>query len=137
MYCRANKYYLNVKDRAFYKKLAHRKKFNLDQILRHCASIYCLKLRLALANKLGKNPLGNHNGCKALLNSYSTLYGKKFLWYKRRSEVSKISRVFLLHQIWIVKYSVKYSTVDCKYLLFLQYFFFRSKPKQYKKCQYS
>ena len=31
--------------------------------------------------------------------------------------------VFLLCQIWIVKYSVKYSTVDCKYLLFLQDFF--------------
>ena len=30
MYRRANKYYLNVKDGAFYKKLAHRKKFNLD-----------------------------------------------------------------------------------------------------------
>ena len=36
-----------------------------------------------------------------------------------------------------VKYSVRYSTVDCKYLLFLQDFFFRLKPKQYKKCQYS
>ena len=33
------------------------------------------------------------------------------------------SRVFLLRQIWIVKYSVKYSTVDCKYLLFQQDFF--------------
>ena len=36
-----------------------------------------------------------------------------------------------------VNYSVKYLTVDCKYLLFLQDFFFRLKPKQYKKCQYS
>ena len=36
-----------------------------------------------------------------------------------------------------VNYSVKYSTFDCKYLLFLQDFFFRLKPKQYKKCQYS
>ena len=44
------------------------------------------------------------------------------------------SRVFLLHQIWIVKYSVKYSTVDCKYLLFLQDFFFKLKPKQYKNA---
>ena len=35
-----------------------------------------------------------------------------------------------------VNYSVKYSTVDCKYLLFLQEFFFRLKPKKYKKCQY-
>ena len=34
-----------------------------------------------------------------------------------------------------VNYSVKNSTVDCKYLLFLQDFFFRLKPKQYKKCQ--
>ena len=45
----------------------------------------------------------------------------------------KKSRVFLLRQIWICKYSVKYSTVDCKYL---QDFFFRLKPKLYKKCQY-
>ena len=36
-----------------------------------------------------------------------------------------------------VNYSIKNSTVDCKYLLFLQDFFFRLKPKQYKKCQYS
>ena len=35
-----------------------------------------------------------------------------------------------------VNYSVKNSTVDCKYLLFLQDFFFRLKPKQYKKYQY-
>ena len=33
-----------------------------------------------------------------------------------------------------VNYSVKYSTVDCKYLLFLQDFFFRLKPKQYKNA---
>ena len=44
------------------------------------------------------------------------------------------SRVFLLCQIWIVKYCVKYSTVDCKYLLFLQDFFFRLKSKQYKNA---
>ena len=31
-----------------------------------------------------------------------------------------------------VNYSVKNSTVDCNYLLFLQDFFFRLKPKQYK-----
>ena len=36
-----------------------------------------------------------------------------------------------------INYSVKYSTVDCNYLLFLQDYFFRSKPKHYKKCQYS
>jgi hypothetical protein len=36
-----------------------------------------------------------------------------------------------------VNYSVENSIVDCKYLLFLQDFFFRLKPKQYKKCQYS
>ena len=29
-------------------------------------------------------------------------------------------QVFLLHQIWIIKYYVKYSTVDCKYFFFLQ-----------------
>ena len=34
-------------------------------------------------------------------------------------------------------YSVKYSTADSKYLHFLQYFFFRLKPKQYIKFQYS
>ena len=44
--------------------------------------------------------------------------------------------VILLCQIWIVKYFVKYSTVDCIYLLFPQHFFFRLKPKQHKKCQY-
>ena len=47
--------------------------------------------------------------------------------------LDQIAKVFLLWQIWIIKYS----TVDCKYLLFLQDFFFRLKPKQYKKCQYS
>ena len=36
-----------------------------------------------------------------------------------------------------VNYSVKNWNVDCKYLLFLQEFFFRLKPKQYKKYQYS
>ena len=35
-----------------------------------------------------------------------------------------------------VNYSIKNLTVDCKHLLFLQDFFFRLKPKQYKKCQY-
>ena len=33
-----------------------------------------------------------------------------------------------------VNFSVKSSTVDCKYLLFLQDFFFRLKPKQYKNA---
>ena len=33
-----------------------------------------------------------------------------------------------------LNYSVKYSTVDCKYLLFLQDFLFRLKPKQYKNA---
>ena len=41
--------------------------------------------------------------------------------------------MFLFRQIWIVKYSA----VDCKYLLFLQDFILRSKLKQYKwkKCR--
>ena len=39
---------------------------------------------------------------------------------------------FLLHQMWIVKYLVKNSTIDCKYLLYLQDFFFRLEQKQYK-----
>ena len=33
-----------------------------------------------------------------------------------------------------VNYSVKFLTVDCKYLLFLQDFFFILKPKQYKNA---
>ena len=37
----------------------------------------------------------------------------------------------------LVNYSFKYSTVDCQYLLFLQdFFFFRLKPKQFKKCHF-
>jgi hypothetical protein len=38
---------------------------------------------------------------------------------KSSDQKQNIGSVFLLHQIWIVKYS----TVDCKYLLFLQDFF--------------
>ena len=45
----------------------------------------------------------------------------------------KISSVFLFHQIWIVKQSVKYSTVDCKYLLYLQDFFLYIKLKKVQK----
>ena len=33
-----------------------------------------------------------------------------------------------------VNYSVKNSTVDCKYLLCLKDFYFRLKPKQYKNA---
>ena len=47
------------------------------------------------------------------------------------------SRVFLLCQLIFWQFFVNYSTVDCKYLFFLQDFFYRLKPKQYKKCQYS
>ena len=36
-----------------------------------------------------------------------------------------------------INYSVKCSTVSCKHLLFLQYFFFRLKPKTCKICHYS
>ena len=50
--------------------------------------------------------------------------------------LSHNSRAFLLRQIWIVKCFVKYSVKYCKYLLFLQDFFFRLKPKQYKKYEY-
>ena len=46
--------------------------------------------------------------------------------------IQHIHLVFLLRQIWIVKYSVKYSAVDGKYLLFLQDFFFKLKQKQFK-----
>ena len=35
-----------------------------------------------------------------------------------------------------VNYSVKYSTVNCKYLLFLQDILIGLIPKPYKKCQY-
>ena len=78
-----------------------------------------------------------------LLKAVSVLQICHFFYYFDGLEFGKLvnemifNRVFLLCQIWIVKYSVKYSTVECKYLLFLQDFFFRSKPKQYKKCQYS
>ena len=51
--------------------------------------------------------------------------------------VSFLAEVFYNVNYVNVNYSVKNSTVDCKYLLFLQDFFFRLKPKQYKKCQYS
>ena len=47
------------------------------------------------------------------------------------------SWVFLLRQLIFWQFFVNYSTVDCKYLFFLQDFFYRLKPKQYKKCQYS
>ena len=50
---------------------------------------------------------------------------------------ANIAEVFYNVNYVNVNYSVKNSTVDCKYLLFLQDFFFRLKPKQYKKCQYS
>ena len=46
------------------------------------------------------------------------------------------SRVFLLCQLIFWPFFVNYSTVDCKYLFFLQDFFHRLKPKQCKKCQY-
>ena len=45
------------------------------------------------------------------------------------------SWVLLLHQL--CKRQLFSQTVDCKYLLFLQDFLFKLKPKQYKKCQYS
>ena len=48
-----------------------------------------------------------------------------------------IAEVFYYVNYVNVNYSVNNSTVDCKYLLFLQDFFCRLKPKQYKKCQYS
>ena len=34
-----------------------------------------------------------------------------------------LAKTFLLCQIWIIKYSVKYSTVECKYLLFYKIVF--------------
>ena len=45
----------------------------------------------------------------------------------------KIAEVFYDVNYVNVNYSVKNSTVDCKYLFFLQDFFFRTKPKLYKK----
>ena len=48
-----------------------------------------------------------------------------------------IAEVFYYVNYVSVNFSVKNSTIDCKYLLFLQDFFIRLKPKQYKKCQYS
>ena len=51
--------------------------------------------------------------------------------------IDKQAEVFYNVNYVNVNYSVKNSIVDCKYLLFLQDFFFRLKPKQCKKCQYS
>jgi len=48
-----------------------------------------------------------------------------------------ISWGFLQRQLCKHQLFCKYSTVDCKYLVFLQDFFSRLKPKQYKKCPYS
>ena len=45
-----------------------------------------------------------------------------------KNEITYKSRVFLLRQIWIVKYS----TVNGKYLLFLRDFFFRLKKNSIK-----
>ena len=55
------------------------------------------------------------------------------------SSVSLINSNIMVESFYLVSYvninySIKYSTVDCKYLLFLQDFFFRVKPKHYKKA---
>ena len=47
---------------------------------------------------------------------------------------SILAEVFYYINYANVNYFVKNSTVDCKYLLLLQDFFFGLKPKQYKKC---
>ena len=56
---------------------------------------------------------------------------------KNLSNENRLAMVFYNVNYVDVNYSVKNSTVDCKCLPFLQDFFFRLKPKQYKKCQYS
>ena len=57
--------------------------------------------------------------------------------FMTKGEYQLLAEVFYNVNYVNVNYSVKNLTVDCKYLLFLQDFFFRLKPKQYKKCQYS
>ena len=66
----------------------------------------------------------------------------KFTSHKWPTEIQTVilrclSRVFLLCQLIFWHFFVNYSTVYCKYLFFIQDFFYRLKPKQYKKCQYS
>ena len=47
---------------------------------------------------------------------------------------NKLSTYFYSVNYVNINYFVKYSTVDCNYLLFLQDYFFRSKPKHYKNA---
>ena len=61
----------------------------------------------------------------------------KIFWRVHFFCIKSLAKVFYNVNYVNVDYSLKNSTVDCKYLLFLQDFFFRLKPKQYKKCQYS
>ena len=70
------------------------------------------------------------------LNVHSPSLEKLFEQWSMRSMWSEAEVFYNVNYV-NVNYSVKNSTVDCKYLLFLQDFFFRLKPKQYKKCQYS
>ena len=59
-----------------------------------------------------------------LFKNELTLLGFRFLPQYLVESVSSVNYVS-------VNYSVKYSTADCKYLLFLPDFFFRLKTKQY------
>ena len=70
------------------------------------------------------------------LNVHSPSLEKLFEQWSMRSMWSEAEVFYNVNYV-NVNYSVKNSTVDCKYLLFLQDFFCRLKPKQYKKCQYS
>ena len=71
---------------------------------------------------------GSNAGGGGFARLASTIIGKL---------TNSIAEVFYYVNYVNVNYSLKNSTVDCKYLLFLQDFLFRLKPKQYKKCQYS
>ena len=81
------------------------------------------------------------NFCLLIFKYIGTNYKVSQRLLSRSINVSKhfttVAEVFYNVNYVIVNYSVKNSTVDCKYLLFLQDFFFRLKPKQYKKYQYS
>ena len=50
-----------------------------------------------------------------------------------QTHLSSISET-IVESFYSVNYFVKYSTVDCKYLLFLQCFFFQLKSKQHKNA---
>ena len=88
-----------------------------------------------------------HKGAKSIWNRSEKFFQTsrqklRFILENKMFQILKLSKMLLAEVFYNVNYvnvnySVKNSTVDRKYLHFLQDFFFRLKPKQYKKCQYS